>query len=97
MPHPPFLPSFLSHTYIQGLPAFEHDRAKTDRDSTTMLSPWIHFGSLSVRHAYYRVAKQHAAWAAAGVHCCSCCLDFLQPLGLREYSCLLFYTSDSLS
>lgn len=41
----------------QGLPSFEHDRAKTDRESTTMLSPWIHAGSISVRHVYYRVAQ----------------------------------------
>lgn len=41
----------------QGLPSFQHDRAKTDRDSTTMLSPWIHMGSISVRHVYYRVAQ----------------------------------------
>jgi len=38
----------------QGLPSFQHDRAKTDRESTTMLSPWIHFGTISVRHIYYR-------------------------------------------
>jgi hypothetical protein len=30
---------------VHGLPRFQHDRAKTDRESTTMLSPWIHFGS----------------------------------------------------
>lgn len=39
---------------LQGLPSFHHDRAKTDRESTTMLSPWIHFGTISVRHIYYR-------------------------------------------
>jgi deoxyribodipyrimidine photolyase len=43
---------------------FEHDRAKTDRESTTMLSPWIHAGSISVRHVYYRVAQVGGgAWA----------------------------------
>lgn len=31
------------------LPAFAHDRAKIDRDSTSRLSPYIHFGEVSVR------------------------------------------------
>lgn len=64
----------------QGLPSFQHDRAKTDRESTTMLSPWIHFGTISVRHIYYRwggciggarVSRGRAAggWLAGrGVH-----------------------------
>jgi cryptochrome 2 len=71
---------------VQGLPSFEHDRAKTDRESTTMLSPWIHFGSISVRHIYYRVAQKHAEWQAAGVDKGRSCLDFLQQMGYREYS-----------
>lgn len=71
---------------LQGLPSFEHDRAKTDRESTTMLSPWIHFGSISVRHIYYRVAQKHAEWQAAGVDKGRSCLDFLQQMGYREYS-----------
>jgi len=37
------------------LPLFEHDRAKVDREFTSRLSPWIHFGSISVRYIYYRV------------------------------------------
>lgn len=49
---------------MQGLPTFEHDRAKADRESTTMLSPWIHAGGVSVRHVYYRVAQKHAEWQA---------------------------------
>jgi hypothetical protein len=43
--------------WTQGLPSFHHDRAKTDRESTTMLSPWIHFGTISVRHIYYRCGQ----------------------------------------
>jgi cryptochrome 1 len=70
----------------KGLPSFEHDRAKTDRESTTMLSPWIHFGSISVRHIYYRVAQKHAEWQAAGVDKGKSCLEFLQQMGYREYS-----------
>eukprot|EP00775_Hariotina_reticulata_P012492 gene12492-12626_t len=70
----------------EGLPAFAHDRAKTDRESTTMLSPWIHFGSISVRHIYYRVAQKHTEWQAAGQDKGHSCLDFLQQMGYREYS-----------
>ncbi|KAI8471040.1 MAG: hypothetical protein J3K34DRAFT_520806 [Monoraphidium minutum] len=69
-----------------GLPSFEHDRAKTDRESTTMLSPWIHAGSVSVRHIYYRVAQKHAEWQASGAGRGASCLDFVQQLGYREYS-----------
>lgn len=36
---------FLEH----GLPLFDHDRAKIDRESTSKLSPYIHFGEISVR------------------------------------------------
>lgn len=31
------------------LPEFNDDRAKVDRDSTSRLSPYIHFGEISVR------------------------------------------------
>jgi deoxyribodipyrimidine photolyase len=51
-----------------------------------MLSPWIHFGTISVRHIYYRVAQKHAEWQAAGVERGKSCMDFLQQMGYREYS-----------
>lgn len=35
----------------QGLLGYRHDKARTDRESTTMLSPWVHIGSVSVRCA----------------------------------------------
>ena len=41
----------------KGLPEFDHDRAKLDRASTSHLSPYIHYGELSVR------------WPA---HACAC-------------------------
>jgi deoxyribodipyrimidine photo-lyase len=52
------LETFLSSS----LPAFEHDRAKVDRGSTSQLSPWIHIGTISVRYIFYRVGvkPQHA-------------------------------------
>ena len=33
----------------RALPTFDADRAKTDRESTSRLSPHIHFGEISVR------------------------------------------------
>ena len=33
----------------ESLPGFSYNRAKTDRDSTSRLSPHIHVGELSVR------------------------------------------------
>ena len=37
------------------LKAFSLDRAKTDTQSTSRLSPHVHYGEISVRHIYYVV------------------------------------------
>ncbi len=34
---------------------FSEHRAKTDRESTSMISPHIHYGEISNRHIYYVV------------------------------------------
>lgn len=39
------------------LAVFDEDRAKVDRDSTSRLSPYIHFGEVSVRCAALLVAS----------------------------------------
>lgn len=41
----------------KGLRTFARDRAKTDRNSTSRLSPHIHFGEVSVRRIYYLVKQ----------------------------------------
>jgi deoxyribodipyrimidine photolyase len=41
----------LERFLARGLAGFSHDRARTDRESSTMLSPWVHMGSVSVRCA----------------------------------------------
>jgi hypothetical protein len=41
----------LDRFLVQGLQGYRHDKARTDRESTTMLSPWVHIGSVSVRCA----------------------------------------------
>lgn len=51
----------------KGLPGFDHDRAKIDRASTSQLSPYIHYGELSVRAA---------ARACRGAACLRCCTAF---------------------
>lgn len=38
------------------LAEFSHNKAKVDRSVTSRLSPWIHYGSISVRHIYHRVS-----------------------------------------
>lgn len=78
------LEQFIEET--GGLADFEMSRAKTDRDSTSMLSPWLHFGSISIRYVYYRVAQKHAEWLSKGQDRTRGCLDFLQQVGYREYS-----------
>ncbi|KXZ45759.1 hypothetical protein GPECTOR_51g745 [Gonium pectorale] len=76
----------LERFLVERLYAFEHDRAKVDRDSTSRLSPWIHIGSISVRYIFYRVRQCQAEWMVAGVDRTRSCDDFLQQVGYREYS-----------
>jgi hypothetical protein len=45
------------------LKAFDADRAKTDRASTSRLSPHIHYGEVSVRHMHYVAKHQQLEWA----------------------------------
>ncbi|KAL4431148.1 hypothetical protein ABPG75_006404 [Micractinium tetrahymenae] len=67
------------------LHAFDRDRAKTDRASTSRLSPHIHYGEISVRHIHYVAKHQELEWARAGDAGTSV-QDFLRQLGYREYS-----------
>jgi deoxyribodipyrimidine photo-lyase len=39
------------------LSEYNADRAKTDRESTSRLSPHIHYGEISNRHIYYTVRR----------------------------------------
>ena len=45
----------LQNFVLDRLSAFDIDRAKTDRASTSRLSPHIHMGEISVRHIYFVV------------------------------------------
>ena len=48
------------------LKEFRADRAKTDRESTSTLSPHIHYGEISNRHIYYvvcgRLLRRPCGW-----------------------------------
>lgn len=48
--------AMLQAFVLQRLRAFNLDRAKTDRNSTSCLSPHVHFGEVSVRQIYYVVS-----------------------------------------
>jgi len=55
----------LSAFVAAALPAFGADRAKTDRASTSRLSPHLHWGEVSVRTVFAVVSRVEAALAAA--------------------------------
>eukprot|EP00878_Enallax_costatus_P017468 GHUV01018349.1.p1 GENE.GHUV01018349.1~~GHUV01018349.1.p1 ORF type:complete len:346 (+),score=90.28 GHUV01018349.1:466-1503(+) len=78
--------SRLEDFLVHQLPKFSHHKANVDRGVTSRLSPWIHVGSVSVRHAYHRVKAVQSEWLASGVEDSKCFQDFIQQLAYREYS-----------
>ena len=51
-----------AHTILErfvsnGLQEFNAHRAKTDRESTSSLSPHVHYGEISTRHIFYVVRR----------------------------------------
>lgn len=75
------LRSFLDNRLIM----FDRDRAKTDRNSTSRLSPHVHFGEISARHIFQECIKKGAEWETENKGGSSVA-DFLRQLGYREYS-----------
>ncbi|KAL6634605.1 hypothetical protein ACP70R_027276 [Stipagrostis hirtigluma subsp. patula] len=63
------------------------NRKKADSASTSLLSPYLHFGELSVRKVFHQVRMKQLMWSNDGNHAGeeSCAL-FLRSIGLREYS-----------
>lgn len=51
------LGAFISH----GLPQYASDRSEPSRDATSRLSPWLHFGHVSVHEVFAAVAR-HERW-----------------------------------
>lgn len=66
---------------------YSANRRKADSASTSLLSPHLHFGELSVRKVFQLVRMKQLVWAnegnKAGEESCDL---FLKSLGLREYS-----------
>lgn len=63
------------------------DRQKLANNSTSLLSPHLHFGELSPRKVFHSVRMKHILWAKEGstIGEESATL-FLRSIGLREYS-----------
>ncbi|XP_051216798.1 cryptochrome-1 [Lolium perenne] len=63
------------------------NRKKADSANTSLLSPYLHFGELSVRKVFHQVRMKQIMWSNEsnrdGEEGCSL---FLRSIGLREYS-----------
>nr|ABX58028.1 cryptochrome 1a [Triticum aestivum] len=63
------------------------NRKKADSANTSLLSPYLHFGELSVRKVFHQVRMKQLTWSnesnGDGEEGCSL---FLRSIGLREYS-----------
>lgn len=66
------------------LERFDKDRAKTDRNSTSRLSPHIHFGEISIRDVHAAVVRKATELDIKQSKLSVS--DFLRQLGYREYS-----------
>ncbi|XAR57425.1 Deoxyribodipyrimidine photo-lyase [Bertholletia excelsa] len=77
----------LSEFVEQHLHDYSKDRLKLAGNSTSLLSPYLHFGELSVRKIFHCVQMKQILWAREGnkVGEESAAL-FLRAIGLREYS-----------
>lgn len=66
---------------------YSKDRLRVAGNSTSLLSPHLHFGELSVRKVFHLVRMKHLLWSNEG----KCDQEesatlFLRAIGLREYS-----------
>ncbi len=57
------LTSFIAHT----LPRYASDRNHPERDATSGLSPYLHFGHISAHETFHRIAA-HEGWDPTRVH-----------------------------
>ncbi|KAL5216453.1 hypothetical protein ABZP36_007854 [Zizania latifolia] len=63
------------------------NRKKADSASTSLLSPYLHFGELSVRKVFHLVRMKQLVWSNEGNRAAEeSCTLFLRSIGLREYS-----------
>ncbi|GBG70219.1 hypothetical protein CBR_g6351 [Chara braunii] len=75
-------------SFIRGpLIEYADSRAKADSATTSLLSPHMHFGEISVRKIFHEVQKMHFKWKREGVMQGVSSVElFLRSLGFREYS-----------
>jgi cryptochrome 2 len=77
------LEDFVSH----GLLDYSKDRMKVAGTTTSLLSPYFHYGEVSVRKVYQLVRMQQIKWENEGKSEAGGSVNlFLRSIGLREYS-----------
>ncbi|MFZ2224151.1 MAG: deoxyribodipyrimidine photo-lyase [Candidatus Deferrimicrobium sp.] len=74
----------LSGFLGSALAAYPHDRDRPDRDGTSRLSPYLHFGCVSARQAWHAVRSREAADSAPGA--VRGAEAFLRQLVWREFA-----------
>lgn len=63
---------------------FSDNKAKTDRYSTSKLSPFLHFGEIGVREVQLAIIQATSSWKSEDRH--AHLKSFYKQLGYREYS-----------
>nr|QMU24177.1 cryptochrome-1-like protein [Haloxylon ammodendron] len=77
----------LAEFVDQHLVKYSKGRVKVSGNSTSLLSPYLHFGELSVRKVFHAVQMKQMLWANEGNNCGVESVDmFLRAIGFREYS-----------
>ncbi|GJW50311.1 cryptochrome-1 [Tanacetum coccineum] len=66
---------------------YANNRQKVTGNTTSILSPYIHFGEISVRKIFHSVTMKQILWTKEENHDGEKSVDcFLRSIGLREYS-----------
>lgn len=77
----------LAEFVEQQLLEYSKNRVKVGGNSTSLLSPYLHFGELSVRKVFHSVQMKQLLWANEGNNCgLESAKMFLRAIGFREYS-----------
>eukprot|EP00250_Pteridium_aquilinum_P011392 c20034_g1_i1 orf=318-2354(+) len=77
------LESFLSGSLME----YAVNRQKVDSATTSLLSPHLHYGELSVRKIFHNIRMKQVLWVKEGKLEAEDSIDlFLRSIGFREYS-----------
>lgn len=86
----------LTEFIEQHLFDYSKKRLKVEGNSTSLLSPYLHFGELSVRKVLHSVRMKQLLWVKEGNSVWEESVDlFLRAIGLREYSRYLCFNFPS--